>query len=258
VTLFIYYLHLLDLANNNFGGHIPPSLFKLSNLQYLFLAHNNFNRGSIPSMLGEQLPALIDLSFRSTNRIGSIPSSMGKLSNLLLLDLHQNFLNGTLPESLGHLTQLQYLILNDNYLSSTIPLSFRNLTHLDTVLINANSFTGNVNNTLCLPGRNYSTMTADCQQDVTDGSFEVRCPCCTQCCAPHATRAIPCVVGTANTADGDYYADQDPLWLYNYTRRNFLFNGGQPIFEEHGEVNSTHWIPTNDTGSTGNRYKWKT
>lgn len=52
---------------------------------------------------------------------GNIPTSIGTISALQVLDLSYNELNGSIPESLGHLTSLLILNLNGNRLSGRVP-----------------------------------------------------------------------------------------------------------------------------------------
>ncbi len=54
---------------------------------------------------------VINLYLYNKKLSGSIPESLGNLSNLRSLDLHSNQLNGSIPESLGNLSHLQSLYL---------------------------------------------------------------------------------------------------------------------------------------------------
>ena len=61
---------------------------------------------------------------------GSIPSSLGSLTNLEYLGLSGNQLTGSIPPSLGSLTNLRLLGLGDNQLTGSIPPSLDSLTNL--------------------------------------------------------------------------------------------------------------------------------
>ena len=45
-------LKYLDLRNSRFRGTIPSELATLTSLKFLFLAHNDFGPGTVPSELG--------------------------------------------------------------------------------------------------------------------------------------------------------------------------------------------------------------
>ena len=45
-------LKYLDLRNSHFRGTIPSELATLTSLKFLFLAHNDFGPGTVPSELG--------------------------------------------------------------------------------------------------------------------------------------------------------------------------------------------------------------
>eukprot|EP01052_Picozoa_sp_SAG31_P023745 SAG31_NODE_1977_length_6750_cov_4.507442_3_plen_272_part_00 len=77
---------------------------------------------------------------------GTIPSSLGDLTDLMILDLDHLHLSGTIPESLGRLTALTNLDLDHTHLSGTIPESLGHLTALtdlelqDTNVTNCGTF----------------------------------------------------------------------------------------------------------------------
>ena len=76
-------------------------------------------------------PNKVDRIELNNNKLsGSIPSSLGSLTNLRFLELAGNNLNGSIPSSLGNLTNLLYLELDGNHLSGSIPSSLGNLTYL--------------------------------------------------------------------------------------------------------------------------------
>ncbi|WP_420443642.1 leucine-rich repeat domain-containing protein [Candidatus Poriferisodalis sp.] len=52
---------------------------------------------------------------------GSIPSGLGGLASLTILDLHSNQLSGSIPTELGNLTNLTILDLHSNQLTRSRP-----------------------------------------------------------------------------------------------------------------------------------------
>jgi hypothetical protein len=211
------------LGKNEFLDYIPDDVYNLRQLEYLFIGHNDFLAGEIPADIGSRLPALRDLSFQSSNRIRRLPESMVNLTKLTLLDLTDNALTGPIPETLGNIPTLQFLFLNKNNFSGTVPESIQKASELSIVLLNSNSITGNLSG-FCQISNNprdiIQTLVSDCDNDGDDDdTSEVQCPCCTTCC----TDNISCDVD-------EFYGEQDPIWDYNYTRENYLFNNGQPIY----------------------------
>jgi len=87
---------------------------------------NNSMSGTIPSELGS-LSNLQILDLYNNSMSGTIASELGSLSNLQILDLYNNSLSGTIASELGSLSNLQYLYLNNNSLSGTIPNSINAL-----------------------------------------------------------------------------------------------------------------------------------
>ncbi|MED6186724.1 hypothetical protein PIB30_069478 [Stylosanthes scabra] len=162
------YLRRLSLINNYFTGPLP-SLVGLISLQDVDLRSNNFT--SVPHGCFQNLPnlnrlilynnnnlapwtlfsanvtdclALTTLSLGATNLMGSLPDTLGSLTNLQLLELSSNNLTGSLPKSFAQLINLQTLLLNDQEhggLSGTIEF-LSSMTHLSYVNLERNSFQG--------------------------------------------------------------------------------------------------------------------
>lgn len=82
------------------------------------------------------------ISLLFNNIEGTIPSTIGDLQNLRVLELSFNKISGSLPESLGNLTKLEVLAFNGNYLSGSIPASLGNLKSLKQLHLSSNTLSG--------------------------------------------------------------------------------------------------------------------
>ena len=107
--------------------------------------------GSLPTELGK-LTNLTDLDLAYNQLTGSLPTTWGTtthpLPKLQKLRLGENQLRGSLPASLGQLPKLTHLELYKNLLSSAIPATWGTSTHpfaeLDTLSLYENGLTGTV------------------------------------------------------------------------------------------------------------------
>jgi len=207
-------LYHLDLSQNAFTGDMPTDL--PSDLTYLFLAANDFKSGPIPDNYAS-LTALRELSLKSTNRTGPIPSLFAtSLEDLILLDLDDNALSGKIPSFSGNQTMDLYaLLLNRNQLTGTVPSSLRTLESLRLFFVDGNAVTGSLDESLCsLPqfvdASGGLPVTADCE--------EVDCDCCTICCVDDDVTD-----GGEDCHDNDLVASTDPTWERDYRRPEFAF-----------------------------------
>lgn len=104
---------------------------------------SNHLRGSLPASLGN-LTNLSTLYLDDNHINGSIPSSLGNLIQLYDLSLYYNDLSGSIPSELGNLTNLGYLYLSYNKLTGNIPSSLKNITNLYSLRLSANQLSGSI------------------------------------------------------------------------------------------------------------------
>ncbi|KAL4322541.1 receptor-like protein 12 [Arachis ipaensis] len=99
---------------------------------------------SLPNTL-TNLTSLQKLSFRNCELYGEFPVGIFYFPNLTSLNLVQNQnLQGTLPASIGNLTNLAYLALEDNSFHGEIPQSLFRLENLEHLSLSYNFFEGSL------------------------------------------------------------------------------------------------------------------
>lgn len=112
-------LRILYLDNNRLHGEIPKSIDNLCKLQEIILNGNNLSGVLPPNLLACANHRLEFVDFSNNQFIGSLPEFIG-FSALARLSLGYNQFNGTLPDSIAQLTQLQILEMPSNSLQGTV------------------------------------------------------------------------------------------------------------------------------------------
>ncbi|RDX83880.1 putative LRR receptor-like serine/threonine-protein kinase, partial [Mucuna pruriens] len=88
------------------------------------------------------------LSLPNSQLLGSVPSDLGSIEHLQLLDLSNNSLNGSLPSSLSQASQLRFLNLSNNLITGEVPESITQLRNLQFLNLSDNALAGKLPNDL--------------------------------------------------------------------------------------------------------------
>ncbi|KAI5671219.1 hypothetical protein M9H77_11583 [Catharanthus roseus] len=158
-------IEILDLSQNRLTGSIPEVTAQFLRLNYLNISHNTLS-GSLPKVITQFpklavldlssnnlegsllttlfiVPTLQEIHLQRNNLVGSIDfSPPSNESNLHVLDLSHNQLNGFFPDGFGSLSGLQVLNIAGNNFSGSIPTSVGDIKSLDSLDISQNQFSG--------------------------------------------------------------------------------------------------------------------
>ncbi|KDO54507.1 hypothetical protein CISIN_1g003368mg [Citrus sinensis] len=148
-------LQSLEILGNNFFGKLSVNFGDMKSLAYLNVAINNLGSGESDEMsFIHSLANCSNLSFLNlvANQFkgalphsivsGSIPSEIGKLVSLYLIEMDHNQFEGKIPEEMSRLQNLQFLNMRHNQLSGEIPSSFGNLSSLVKLILGNNNLSG--------------------------------------------------------------------------------------------------------------------
>jgi parallel beta-helix repeat protein len=85
-----------------------------------------------------------EISLTGNNLAGRLASSVGNLTNLLILNLSYNAISGVLPSEIGNLSLVTGMNLRNNLLSGSIPTELTTLTSLNLFDLADNQLTGTI------------------------------------------------------------------------------------------------------------------
>ncbi len=120
----------------------PGPVVTAGRVTYLSLANANLT-GTIPASIGD-LTELTKLNFNNNNLTGPIPAAIGNLTALIELDLRLNELSGSIPSTVGNWTSLTWLYLGGNQLTGSIPPEIGSLTGLTYLWLFDNQLSGTI------------------------------------------------------------------------------------------------------------------
>ena len=137
-------LESIEVYDNMLSKTIPTEIGELSQLQFLDISDNILNGALLNDILyftvcfvGKAL-LLTDLCFIATGRL---PSEVGRLQSLQLLQIENNPISGELPPALFS-SQLYFLIINKTLLQGTIPTEIGLASSLEDLSLMYSQFTG--------------------------------------------------------------------------------------------------------------------
>ncbi|CAN7096919.1 unnamed protein product, partial [Brassica rapa subsp. narinosa] len=139
-----FQLKILKLKNFNLGSTIPSFLVHQNDLRSIYITYSQIY-DSIPEDIGIVFPHLRYMNFSSNHNYGTIPSSMGEMKSLIILDMSSNHLYGHLPKTfLRGCYSLSVLKLSNNQLQGKVFPRHANLTSLGLLFLDGNNFDGSL------------------------------------------------------------------------------------------------------------------
>ncbi|CAN7061576.1 unnamed protein product [Brassica rapa subsp. trilocularis] len=124
---------------NRFRGRIPLSVCNCRSLTHLKLDYNNLT-GPIPQCLSN----LLVVNLRKNNLEGSIPDTFNIGASLQTLDVGHNRLTGKLPRSLQNCSSLEFLVADHNMIEDTFPFWLKDLPNLQVLILSSNKLYGSI------------------------------------------------------------------------------------------------------------------
>ena len=85
-----------------------------------------------------------EILMRDNGLTGKLPSEIGNLTSLQVLDLPHNRLSGQVPTEMAHLTEIRHLSLWQNNMSGPFPKEVLNMPNLEFLSLGFNGFTGDI------------------------------------------------------------------------------------------------------------------
>ncbi|KAJ1265223.1 hypothetical protein BS78_08G062900 [Paspalum vaginatum] len=111
----------IRLSSFGLSGFLSGDIQSLSELVHLDLSYNKELGGSLPASIGS-LSNLENLILVGCSFSGELPNELGQLTNIIFLSLNSNKFSGSIPASLGRLSNLYWFDLADNQLTGGLPI----------------------------------------------------------------------------------------------------------------------------------------
>lgn len=155
-------LHVLDISSNNFNGSLCAEFFNNlksmmvnridKNYDFAFNLGGHFFDLDVPTiikkgqlmMLQKFWMMIRSIDFSNNYFEGEIPTAIGQLVSLQVLNISQNYLTGKIPPQLGKLSLLESLDLSLNNLSDKIPQELVSLSFLSYLNLSYNKLVGQI------------------------------------------------------------------------------------------------------------------
>ncbi|CAK9153151.1 unnamed protein product [Ilex paraguariensis] len=164
-------LNVLDLSNNNLSGGIPEHLAMANNLFFLKLS-NNCLRGRIPANFFN-LSSVQWLYLDNNSFIGKIPDGLSNASWLEAVNIRNNYSSGVLPQWIGNMSSLLEISLAKNQLQGPIPVELCKLDKLQFLDLSENSLSGSLPACFNPPNITHNSLSSSiprCLANMTFGS----------------------------------------------------------------------------------------
>ncbi|KAM3225328.1 hypothetical protein ACQJBY_058217 [Aegilops geniculata] len=145
-------LRYLDLGYNSLSDTIPSSVGNLTKLQFLVLSFNQLS-GQIPGEV-RNMRSLRYFSLGTNSITGLMPNfSFDSTPSLTHVNINNNSLSGPIPSGIGSLLMLQVLDLTWNQLSGPVPPAIFNMSRIVELSLGINNLTGHIpsNRSFSLP-----------------------------------------------------------------------------------------------------------
>ena len=129
---------------------IPSEIANLSNMEQLHLVGANFPdpywlENAFSAMTNLRTISILNSQFNSSGTmVPIIPTEIGLITTLKVIEVGVPDLKGTLPTELGQLTELHRLIISGTDLQGTLPTELGLLTDLQTLGILKSDITGTI------------------------------------------------------------------------------------------------------------------
>ncbi|XP_020412943.1 receptor-like protein 12 [Prunus persica] len=130
-----------QISNNLLTGQVSPLICSLRQLQFLDLSNNRLS-GTLPQCLGNFSNGLQVLNLGNNSFHGILPQTytMASRSNLRMIDVSHNQLQGQLPRSLANCVMLEFMVLSRNKFNDVFPLWLGTLPRLKILAMDHNEF----------------------------------------------------------------------------------------------------------------------